>query len=512
MMNKTFYGYCFAIGFGLLSCCGDASSAPVSEQHQLLQLKQQHVQLKLALSRLERTRLLFQRGGTGQIEVTQAQADADLAQIAFQQVMLQLLNAQPKLAVEKAVRMRDASGQQFLQLKIRNVTLILDASQQQLLQSFSAQSELPELLLERNLENIFVSIRDISMPNTADGMYALGQNSVVIALPYEQKIERLAYDEVRELRFKMLSDLARISVHFSYRGIEQSLAVFTEQEFSGSNLELLAGQIIQEADLGTHVDYPFELRRNGQDTRTFQLALYQLPVGIRYSFIEPISKTKVSQLRLSTGEQYKKLMLRLELPQKSLQGFVLDQPVAFQLVAYDVTQQPLLQSLSSSPTLEQLRQLPIAITELSLISRGAGLLQLDVAALQHQIEVGGEGRFDFFVKNQGSSLVNNISFSAERPSGWDLSFSPASISQLEVGQEQKVNVLIRNRNAATEGDYEFRLKTEAFTANRPLVVEDKLVRVQVQTDVRVLPLLLMLMAFLLAAVLILYVGRKARIR
>ncbi len=511
-MNRIFYRCWFGFCFGLVVWSGQVWSVAMTEQQQLLQLKQQYVQLKLARSRLERTRLLFQRGGTGQIDVTQAQADADVAELAFQQVLLELLNAQPKLAVEKAVRTRDATGQQFLQLKIRNATLILDPSQQQWLQAFSEQTEMPEQLLQRTLDNIFVSIREVSSPNPAEGIYSIGQNSVVIALPYEQRIERLAYDEVRELRFQLLSDPQRISVHFNYRGQEQSIAVYTEQQLSGANVELLTSQILQEGDLGAHVDYPFELRRNGQDTRTFQLALFQLPAGLRYSFIEPSSQTRVSQLRLSTGENSKKLILRIELPEKNVQGFVLDQPIAFQLAAYDVAQQPLLQNLSALPSTEQLRQLPIALTELSLISRGKGLLQLNLAALQHQIQAGGETSFDFYLKNQGSSAVNHISFSAERPQGWELSFTPALVAKLEVGQEQKIHVQIRNSAAATAGDYEFRLKTEAFTASRPLLVEDKVMRVLVQTDFNLLPLLMMLLLFVLVVVVILYVGRKVRIR
>lgn len=510
-MHRMLSCYCLLL-LVCLSGSGYAQPSAGTEQQQLLQLKQRHVQLKLARSRLERTTLLYQRGGTGQIDVTQAQADADLAEIAFQQALLELLNAQPKLAVEKAVRSRDATGQQFLQLRIRNATLILDPYQQQLLQSFAQQAVVPEQLLKRSLDNIFVSVREVSAPAPADGVYSLGQSAVVIALPYEQRIERLEYDEVRELRFQLLSDPERISVHFSYRGLEQTIAVFTEQQFSGANVELLASQIIQEGDLGTSVDYPFELRRNGQDTRTFQLALYQLPAALHYSFIQPDSKTKVSQLRFSTGENSKKLLLRLALPEKPLPGFQLDQPVAFQLVAYDTQRHPLLQALPAAPTTEQLQQLPIAMTELSLISRGKGLLQLNMAALQHQIKAGGETSFDFYLKNHGSGVINNISFSAERPLGWELSFTPALISQLDVGQEQKITVQILNSVAATGGDYEFRLKTEAFSVGRPLLVEDKLLRVVVQSDFSVLPMLLMLLLFTLVIALILYVGRKVRIR
>lgn len=504
--------YCGLFLFGWLSWSGFAQSAAGTEQQQLLQLKQRHVQLKLARSRLERTTLLYQRGGTGQIDVTQAQADADLAEIAFQQALLELLNAQPKLAVEQAIRSRDATGQQFLQLRIRNATLILDPYQQQLLQSFAQQAVVPEQLLKRSLDNIFVSVREVSPQLPGSGLYASGQSAVVIALPYEQRIERLAYDEVRELKFQLLSDPERISVHFSYRGLEQTIAVFTEQQFSGANVELQASQIIQEGDLGTSVDYPFELRRNGQDTRTFQLALFQLPPGVHYSFMQPDNKTKVSQLRFSTGENSKKLLLRLELPEKPLQGFQLNQPVAFQLVAYDTQRHPLLQALPSKPTTAQLQQLPIAMTELSLISRGKGLLQLNLASLQHQITAGGTTSFDFYLKNHGSSPVNNISFSAERPLGWELSFTPALLPLLEVGQEQKITVQIVNSGAATAGDYEFRLKTEAFSVGRPLVVEDKLLRVLVQRDFSVLPMLLMLLLFSLVVALILYVGRKVKIR
>ena len=225
------------------------SVASTDSQLKLLALKDKQVQMTLARSKLSRMDLLFERGGVGRLERDQAAADAELTEIRFQHALLEMLASQPRFAVDRAVKYRDDSGQHFLDLTVRNATLVLDSAQRNLLSSLDVENRVPVELLQRRLENVFVSVGEV-LSHVPVSMAPSPASNVAIALPYEHQILAIDFGESATIKFKLLTDAERFNVRFTYRGSEQHIGIYPEQQFAGADIELASTQITQEADLG----------------------------------------------------------------------------------------------------------------------------------------------------------------------------------------------------------------------------------------------------------------------
>ncbi|MBN1862819.1 MAG: hypothetical protein JW790_04175 [Dehalococcoidales bacterium] len=83
------------------------------------------------------------------------------------------------------------------------------------------------------------------------------------------------------------------------------------------------------------------------------------------------------------------------------------------------------------------------------------LLYLSTATLirEFQIKAGQETHVSMQLTNSYTGTVNNINFSAEGPEGWNVTFTPDSLTSLEPGVTQEIDMVI-NPPAGTEaGDY-----------------------------------------------------------
>ena len=57
------------------------------------------------------------------------------------------------------------------------------------------------------------------------------------------------------------------------------------------------------------------------------------------------------------------------------------------------------------------------------------------------------------VKNSGSAILNNITFSANTPVDWAVSFEPENIDALKPGETRQVTATISAADKAIVGDY-----------------------------------------------------------
>ncbi|MFC1938766.1 NEW3 domain-containing protein [Chloroflexota bacterium] len=60
--------------------------------------------------------------------------------------------------------------------------------------------------------------------------------------------------------------------------------------------------------------------------------------------------------------------------------------------------------------------------------------------------------------NTQNGIVNNIIFSAEKPEGWNVTFTPSTLTSLEPGVTQEIDIAIMPPRDAEAGDYSFILK------------------------------------------------------
>ena len=90
---------------------------------------------------------------------------------------------------------------------------------------------------------------------------------------------------------------------------------------------------------------------------------------------------------------------------------------------------------------------------------------------------GGDNTFSITVNNSGSAAISDVNFSSDKPTDWDITFSPTKIDNLTAGSSQNVDVSIKPPSKAIAGDYVVTLKASGQQAS----AQDMAVRVTVET-------------------------------
>jgi uncharacterized membrane protein len=93
-------------------------------------------------------------------------------------------------------------------------------------------------------------------------------------------------------------------------------------------------------------------------------------------------------------------------------------------------------------------KLTIALTGIYRLDAGtpSGILSLEAIA-------GKTANFSFFVKNTGSAVNRNVTFSSFKPENWEVTFKPEKIDALETGALKQVEVTVKPAAQALVGDY-----------------------------------------------------------
>jgi uncharacterized membrane protein len=86
-----------------------------------------------------------------------------------------------------------------------------------------------------------------------------------------------------------------------------------------------------------------------------------------------------------------------------------------------------------------------------------GIYKLDAGTqtgiLSLEAMPGKPANFSFYVKNTGSALNRNISFSSFKPENWEVTFKPEKIDALEPNGHKQIEVTVKPAPQALVGDY-----------------------------------------------------------
>jgi len=115
---------------------------------------------------------------------------------------------------------------------------------------------------------------------------------------------------------------------------------------------------------------------------------------------------------------------------------------------------PLLVSISSGDKKQDVK-LTVVLTGIYKLDAGTptGLLSLEALA-------GKPANMSVFVKNTGSAVNKNISFSSFKPENWKVEFKPEKIEALEPNALKQVEVIITPAGQALVGDYSVGLSVD----------------------------------------------------
>ncbi len=458
---------------------GVAQQSPMSdEQRRFLEVRRRQIELKAARTQLKRTQDLFEQGLMSRTDLDRAQTAVETAQLNYQEAVLSLLSLQPRLSVREAVKYQTKDGRKFVRLTVENLTPTFDDSQFRLLSNFEGADPIPEELRRRDLQDIFVSLKAAGEPGTSNEPASRG---TTIALPYEVHIPELKYGQSKTMEFQLLRDVSSVVVASSYKGQNQEIDIQLQQAETENVVTVTSTQISQEADLGSPATFDLRLERSTVDVRQFQLKVVNLPHQISYSFIDPTSQARLSQLNFPAGVTEQRLGLRLFLPERADEQVRIDEPLEFWALVMDEMQAQRFRQ-ERVYSLAEIEQSRAGRVRLVIIPRGVGRIEVSAVSLFSEIQTGEAVETNIMIRNTGTRRLDNIKLTTEYPLNWRVEVRPDIVPALEINREQTVTLKIVPPPDVPVGDYEVRIKTESYAYGRRVPSEDKIYRVSVKAQ------------------------------
>ena len=105
--------------------------------------------------------------------------------------------------------------------------------------------------------------------------------------------------------------------------------------------------------------------------------------------------------------------------------------------------------------------------ELEAVITGSYNLELSTPTglLSTKITAGDNTSIDLVIRNTGSAELKNINLSANKPSGWDITFDPKKIDNLKAGQVAQAKAIVAASKKAIAGDYMTKITAHASEAS-----------------------------------------------
>ncbi|HYK90097.1 MAG TPA: NEW3 domain-containing protein [Acidobacteriota bacterium] len=467
------------------------AQAPISdEQRRFLEVRRRQIDLSSARTALQRTQDLYKLGLIPKTDLDRAQTTVDTAQLNYQEAVLSLLSLQPRLTVTEATKYQSKDGRKFVRLTVQNLTPTFDDSQFRMLSNFEGADPIPESLRTRDISDIFISLRATGDPGTGPEATARG---TTIALPYEVHIPELKYSAAKTMEFQLLRDVNSVVVGTTYKGQNQETVIQLQQAETENVVTVTPMQISQEADLGSQATFDLKLERSSVDVRQFQLKAVNLPHQISYSFVDPTSQARLSQVNFPAGVTQQTLGLRLFLPERADEQAVpersdgqirMDSPLEFWVLVMDASQSQQFQQERKYDVMD-IERSRAGRARLLIIPRGVGRIEVSATSLFSEIQTGETVDTNVTIRNPGTRRLDNIKLTTEYPLNWRVEVAPDIVPVLDINRETAVKLKIIPPSEVPVGDYEVRIKTESYAYNRRVPSEDKIYRVSVKAQTNV---------------------------
>ncbi|MBA4159069.1 MAG: hypothetical protein H0X65_16560 [Gemmatimonadetes bacterium] len=464
---------------------------PRDDQYRMLGLVRAQSEYERAEGALERARQLHDRELISTQELEDRRAAFERARVDYLQQSLAVATTAPHVAIERATKRRAADGRGEVHLTLR-VMAAEGAESARFLEMLA-----PEVLTQLD-------------PGTVSGLSVSlkaepGPGGTIISQPYERRLPTLRAGRPATVAFHLLRDADEVVVSLQYADRVEERKVLLEMDASAEIVAVQSAQFSQEADLGGQAVYDLRLERFTSRDDVFRLAVIGLPHDVRHEFRDPQTGARLNQIRFPGGENQRDLQLVLSLPQRASDTFRMDEPIRFQALALDETAGGALDRLRDDPAgTAELESLRAGKTQLELLPRGVGRIQVRAMNLYHEIRASDSVAMDVTVRNVGSRALSQVRVRLDAPTDWQARVDPEFIPELPTNGEQRVSVVLLPPGGVVVGDYEARLRTESAAADRRVEVDDKTIRIHVASAANWLGtgMLVLLLAGLVAGVVV----------
>ncbi len=209
----------------------------------------------------------------------------------------------------------------------------------------------------------------------------------------------------------------------------QTLTVTVQQRTSGADdIQITTSYPVLRGQTDARFEFSLEVMNKSEADRNFNL--YALgPEKWEINFKPAYEAKQISSLRIKGG-QSQTVAVEVNPVRDAVSG-----------------EYPIQVSISSGDKKAEVK-LTVALTGIYKLDAGTptGLLSLEAMA-------GKPANFSVFVKNTGSAVNRNVTFSSFKPENWEVTFKPEKIEALEPNALKQVEVTVKPAQQALVGDY-----------------------------------------------------------
>ena len=322
---------------------------------------------------------------------------------------------------------------------------------------------------------------EIAAANDIRGVYvSLLENGVIIAQPYEYKIDVLEYNEIRTLTFQLQRDVDAIEVSLDYKDTGTEMRnVYLQKESAEDIVNISSLSFSQEGNLGSNVNYDLLLDRLAENERTFQLRVINLNEKFSFEFTDRATQSRVAQVKFTMQESRRNLSLIVYLPEE-LDINMLDKKIVFHAAVVDNEEAKRLgsnQRLTLSE--EEISQIKGGVERLELVPRGVPELELLAHNLYFDIKKEETVEMSVRLKNTGTRDLDDIRVEVTSQPDWTVLIDPMIVKSLPRSEERTVQLTLTPALDVTVGDYEATIEAYCTVDNQKVEALEKTVRIHI---------------------------------
>ncbi len=207
------------------------------------------------------------------------------------------------------------------------------------------------------------------------------------------------------------------------------LAVTVQERTPGmDDIQITTSYPVLRGQTDAKFEFSLEVLNKIETDRTFNLTAIG-PEKWEINFKPSYETKQISSLRIKGG-QSQNVAVEVSSPREAQAG-----------------EYPILVRISSGEKKAEAK-LMVVLTGIYKLDAGTptGILSLEAVA-------GKTANFSLFVKNTGSAVNRNITFSSFKPENWDVTFKPEKIDALEPNALKQIEVTVKPASQALVGDY-----------------------------------------------------------
>ncbi len=214
-----------------------------------------------------------------------------------------------------------------------------------------------------------------------------------------------------------------------------------ERKAGADNIQINAAYPVLRGQTDSKFEFSLEVTNKGDVERTFNLAASG-PEKWEINFKPAYEQKQISSIRVKEG-QSQTVAVEVTPTQNAASG-----------------EYPVLVRISSGDSKAEVK-LTVNLTGTYRLDAGTpnGILSLEAMA-------GKPVTFSLFVKNNGSAVNRNISFSSFKPENWETTFKPEKVEALAPGEMKQIEVTIKPGAQSLVGDYSVGVMTTGEKADK----------------------------------------------